>query len=187
MFPYRERGRDVEDARAEVDAAFRALRAAEADRSDATAPTVVAWRRAIERFGTSLSRAYPPHFRSAIGALKAGDPSGLDEAIAFLEADPWFFRSGYVKADVIRFINRVALTPASAERLRAVVLSAVDGRDRREFRHYCRLARRLDTAGLRDALAQRRRAGDAAVGRRAAWMLAALAQDGAPRVGPAGV
>jgi hypothetical protein len=36
--------------------------------------------------------------------LKERNSSGLATAVRFLEADPWFFRSGYTKAELIRYL-----------------------------------------------------------------------------------
>ena len=52
----------------------------------------------------------------------------------------------------------------------------VDNRDERDFREYCRLARKLDAPELREQLTQRVGQGDLDVRRRARWVLEALAQ-----------
>ncbi len=129
---------------------------------------------AIARFDLAIRRAYPPGFREAFDALRSGDLSGLEMAIAFLEADPFFFRSGYVKADLIALISRQPLTETQMSRLRQVVIAIVDRRDGREFRRYCHLARHVDDPELRRDLDARYRSEDANVRRRAAWVLAAL-------------
>jgi hypothetical protein len=41
--------------------------------------------------------------------LERGDRAALEPAIRYLELDPIRFASGYVKEDLIRYINRVAL------------------------------------------------------------------------------
>ena len=64
---------------------------------------------------------------------------GVDELIEYLEKDEWKFGSGYAKAYIIRMLGKIDLKYTQAERLRRVVLAVVEGRDRREFRHYCRL------------------------------------------------
>ena len=118
-------------------------------------------------FHEAVAAAYPPGFWEAYERLGIGDSSGLATAVEFLEADPWFFRSGYTKAELIRCIGRLELPSATADRLRRVVLAAVDGRDRREFRRYCRLARKVDSPGLREDLTRRLQRDDPAVRRRA--------------------
>ena len=91
--------------------------------------------------------------------------------IEYLEKDPWKFGSGYQKADMIRLLRKLDLKPKQVDRLRKVLLSIVDKRDRREFRHYCLLARKLDSARLRRDLARRLQSPDKGIRRRAGWML----------------
>src|SRR5438045_538714 len=102
-----------------------------------------AWEKAVEIFHAAVRAAYPPGFWEDVARLRAGDPAGLETAVAFLEQDPWFFGSGYVKADLLRYLKRFDLPPPYDDRLRRVILAAVDRPLRREFRHYCRLARKL--------------------------------------------
>ena len=98
-----------------------------------------------------------------------------------LEADPFFFRTGYEKAMLIRAIKPSMLTPSDIRRLQNVVLSLVDRRDERDFRAFCRLARKVDGPELREGLAQRMTSSDPPlidldVRRRARWVLESLAR-----------
>ena len=72
--------------------------------------------------------------------LRAGDPAAVEDAIVFLETDPWFFRSGYLKERVTRALRRAPLSSAQRERLRRLIIEVCRGRNRREFRDYCVLA-----------------------------------------------
>jgi hypothetical protein len=67
---------------------------------------------------------------------------------------------------------------SEAERLRRVVVAAVDARDRRELRQYCRLARKVDSPELRKELSLRLLHDDAAVRRRSRWALDACEKPG---------
>src|SRR5215468_12433620 len=96
---------------------------------------------------------------------------GVDEAIKYLEKDEWKFRSGYAKADLICLLRKLDLKPNEAERLRRVVLAVIDGRDRREFRHYCRLACKVDSPQLRKELTRRLEDENEVVRRHARWAL----------------
>ena len=107
------------------------------------------------RFWEAIEAAYPPGFWDDYQRIKGGGPKGLESAIGFLEADPYFFRSGYVKEKLIRHIQRPMLKPQHVARLHAVVLAIVDKRDGREFRAYCRLARKVDAPALREQLRHR--------------------------------
>jgi hypothetical protein len=133
---------------------------------------------AVETFRKAVAAAYPAGFWRDYRHLKERNSSGLATAVKFLEADPWFFRSGYTKADLIRFIKHVELPQALAERLRHVVLAAIDTRDRREYRQYCRLARYVDSMELRDEISLRLEHDDPAVRRRARWAMNACEKPG---------
>jgi hypothetical protein len=100
----------------------------------------------------------------------------VDEAIKYLEKDEWKFGSGYFKADLIRWLRKFDLKPNEAERLRRVVLAVVDGRDRREFRHYCKLACKVDSPRLRKELRRRLEDENEVVRRHARWVLEYLSE-----------
>jgi len=110
------------------------------------------------------------------GAISFRHRGGVDAAIEYLEKDEWKFGSGYAKADLIRLLRKLDLKPAQAERLRRVVLAVVDGRDRREFRHYCRLASKVDSPQLRNELTRRLKDENEIVQRHARWVLEYLSK-----------
>jgi len=120
--------------------------------------------------------AYPAGFWESYRRLCAGDATGLEAAVTFLEADPWFPNSGYVKVKLVRHIKVPMLTPSYIMRLQSVILEMVERRSGQEFRAYCKLARKVNDVGLREQLRQRADEGDFDVRRRARWVLEALAQ-----------
>jgi hypothetical protein len=134
------------------------------------------WRETVAALRAAYITWYPPDFHEAHERLRRGDASELEVILRFLEADPYFFRSGYLKADLLRCIVKLDLSPAEAQRLCAVVLQAVDTANHYEFRWYRRLARKVDSPELRRALRTRLDDGDPAVARRARWVLEALDQ-----------
>jgi hypothetical protein len=184
-FDYAGRAAEVEAARRKVRETFWQ----EANRKNFTA-----WKRAIADFHAALEAAFPARFWEQIKRLRRisryyvglggvsprerpltkGDEAALETAIEFLEADPMFFRSGYVKADVLRLVKRMPLSEERAECLRAVVLGVVDKRASQEFRRYCRLAIRIATPSLRQDLKKRIDGEDPATARRARWMQEAI-------------
>ncbi len=119
------------------------------------------------------SRALPSCDPDFLTRLNDDQPLEIELAIAFLEADPWFFRSGYEKQAITHRLKRVRLDPSHQDRLRTVILRLVDTHDRREFRHYARLARAGWSADLEAALHNRLSSLDANIRRRAGWILAA--------------
>lgn len=162
-----------------VNRAHRAVHEAHAAyRKNPTDPALkAAWEDATAAFHQILT-TYPAGFWRALDAVNAGETAGLVEVLAFLEADPWCFRSGYAKSAALKAVTRVALDDHAVQRLQAVVLAAVDGRDRREFRWYCRLARRVLTPEFEAALHARLDDPDPDIQRRARWVLDAIAKHG---------
>jgi hypothetical protein len=73
--------------------------------------------------------------------LKDHDPGAIESAVAFLEVDPFFFRSGYIKEDLLEHLRWAPLDQDQKRRLQQVILARIrDPKTRREFRRYCRLA-----------------------------------------------
>ncbi len=157
-----ERGRRADKAHADMHAAFRAgLRDADP----------AAYGSLVDEFRSATRAALHGVGPDIYARIDAGDRTALDIAVAFLAADPWFFSSGYVKANLIRRLKRAQLDEARCERLRRAVLHAVTTRDRREFRDYCRLARAVTRPNLIVTLRVRSLDPDPGVRRRAGWML----------------
>lgn len=101
------------------------------------------WKEAVCRFHDSYGDlAFPGGIARAFFLLEKNDPDGIEMVVRFLEADPWYFRSGYHKADMLRLLRNSPLTEDQRKRLRQVILARIHARETpREFRWYCRLAR----------------------------------------------
>jgi hypothetical protein len=137
-----------------------------------------AWEEAAARFNESVQRFYAP-LKTAMPSLRRGEPPAVAAALDFLEADPWCFRSGYMKADIMHALANAPLLGAQArERAQRVVLHRLLQPEPRLARHTARLAvavwddaldrevrslgergsesQRLHVAGLVDAVEQQR-------------------------------
>lgn len=99
--------------------------------------------------------------------LAGGEVGAVEDALAFLEEDPYFFRSGYARERVARRLARVELTPLQKNRARTIVLSTVDGQRHCPLRGIGKLARRVADNPLRRELRARLHHRDDAVARRA--------------------
>ncbi len=73
-------------------------------------------------------------------------------AFAYLEADPYYFRSGYARAKLARWLAQATLADTDRERARRYVLDAVDGRKHCNQRELAQLAGAVANNGLRTAL-----------------------------------
>jgi hypothetical protein len=118
-----------------------------------------------------MRTAYPPDFWDAYDRLKSGDESGIDAAVEFLEADPMCFRSGYIKADLLRFLKRMPLQEPQIRRLQKAVVRVVASRGGRELRHYVGLARQCFGPEFQQRLQVLASSDDDDVRRRARWVL----------------
>lgn len=172
------RGFDQRKAAARAEEAWLAVHEAAQRRGSRNSTAWHKWQVAADEFHRAIDSAYPPGFWENYNRLKAGQQEALEMAVVFLEDDPWFFRSGYIKVELIKYIGRTPLSDDLAQRLRRVALHAVDSRDRREFRAYCRLARNIADDALRTALLSRTHSLDDGIRRRAKWMLDALGSTG---------
>jgi hypothetical protein len=121
-----------------------------------------------------MAALYEP-LDDAMGKVSSSS-SEVETLVRFLEADVYCHRSGYAKADVIRALRRTELDAATRKRLRGVVIRAVDGPDRREFRAYVRLARLVDDDELRTQLRARLDPYTPIVTRHARWVLEGLGE-----------
>ena len=99
------------------------------------------------------------------------DGEWRESAITFLEVNPRYFRSGYDKAQLLRYLKRADLSLKHKQRLLAVLLDVVGRPSGVEFRQYCQLAPRLASKELASALLKLVKSVDEGVRRRASWML----------------
>jgi len=84
---------------------------------------MAAWKEAARVFHESYDRlAFPGGIAREFELLKAGEPTAIEMAVCFLEADPWYFRSGYHKADFLRLLRKHPLSDDQCARLRDVIL-----------------------------------------------------------------
>jgi len=132
-----------------------------------------AWDSACEAFHTYRSRM-DPYLERACDEERYADSDLLEFAVAFLEVDPWFFRSGYLKQILLTRLKRSDLSEPLRQRLRRVLADAARRRGTREFKHYCRLAVSLADHELASELEVLRVGTDVAAARRAKMMLEAI-------------
>lgn len=147
-------------------------------------PTVEAIRQAADRLGEAthspevmslvFGRMITYELSNAMDRLRAADPTAVEPTLVFLEADPWAFRTGYLKQRVMRWMRRCPIDAGQAARLRVVLLHLVDVGGRREFREACRLAHCVADPSFMEALRARVDGGRPGISDRARWMLAAI-------------
>ncbi|MGE0598561.1 MAG: hypothetical protein AB7J35_01880 [Dehalococcoidia bacterium] len=125
----------------------------------------------VTEYESVKAKLHSPEFESAIDGMKSGDAAGAEYAVAYLEADPWFFRSGYLKGTIARRLRRVELSAGQQERLRSALLAAIAKGSRFEFVEYRKLARRVETPEFRNELRRLSESRDTGIARRAGLTL----------------
>jgi len=84
--------------------------------------------------------AFPGGLQAGMALLKKNDASITELAITYLEANPYFFRSGYIKEEIAHILKRAPLSQDQKERLYKVLLSSASDKDQRKWKAYCNLA-----------------------------------------------
>jgi hypothetical protein len=103
-------------------------------------------------YQSPLEKFWSDEFKSLV---QSGDRSAINELITYLEVDPYYFRSGYLKGRLARIIKGSPRAIEDDRRLRGVIWNRAGGHGRQEFREYCRLATRISTPSFRDAVAKK--------------------------------
>jgi len=83
-------------------------------------------------------------------ALASGEAEARKCALTFLEYDPYYFRSGYMKAKLLIRLKHLLLTEDEMARMRAIICKAIlDRRPKCEFRYYARMLKNIGTPEFR--------------------------------------
>jgi hypothetical protein len=105
-----------------------------------------AWQEAALAFRTEYDKlAFPGGLSKEFELLRVGDVTAVEMALRFLEANPWFFRSGYYKVDILKLLRKQPLSDEQCARMRKVILEPVRDRPVRETRAYARFAPKVST------------------------------------------
>ena len=78
------------------------------------------------RFELESFKQFEPFYRfespAFLERLRQGDSSAVEEAIIFLESDPYCFRSGYIKKKLCSALKKPALSREDRKRLRDIII-----------------------------------------------------------------
>ncbi len=170
-FGYSKRGRALNEAQAEVRAAVKDV----VNRDDRSDPRTRRWLSAIEAFQAASARVYPEQLQEVAKGERRASEVDTDAVLDFLEADPQFDRSGYMKEKLLTELKRRKLDQHENKRLQAIIVSVLKKNDRRrEFIRYCRAAASVEDEQFRAELKALEESDDLDVSQRANWVLAAL-------------
>lgn len=74
------------------------------------------WSRACNEFHSQYDAlAFPGGYEAGLQKIQAGDARAIEDALAFLEVRPYFFRSQYMRTKLTRLLKRAQLSPRQAE------------------------------------------------------------------------
>ena len=90
------------------------------------------WQNACSDFHKEYnSLAFPGGYEGALERLLDGDSKTMEAAICFLEARPYFFRSGYMFKDILRKAKKAPLSEDQRKRFNKVYDSYIKYRESR--------------------------------------------------------
>jgi hypothetical protein len=115
---------EIRQAAAEFDALNRQIHVTVLER-DTSPEERRAWADACDAFHKYRSILDTFWYPESLQRLLAGDPELLEIAIAFVEVDPYYFRSGYMKQRLFRRLKRLTLPEPQRQRIRQAVISAL--------------------------------------------------------------
>ena len=112
---------------------------------------VRAWK-AYSGFGED-TKFYFFESRDFLSALASGDADAKESAIRFLEFDPYYYRSGYIKSKLLVRLKNIKLSASEVKRLQKVICNAiVSQQPKSEFKYYARLLKNVGTPEFRAKL-----------------------------------
>jgi hypothetical protein len=80
------------------------------------------WKAACAEFHARyVGLAFPGGYDTVLIGLREDRAEAIDQAIEFMEIDPYFFRSGYMKTKFVRCLKKARLEPEQAARFRAIL------------------------------------------------------------------
>ena len=112
---------------------------------------VRAWK-AYSGFGED-TKFYFFESRDFLSALASGDADAKESAIRFLEFDPYYYRSGYIKSKLLVRLKNIKLSASEVKRLQKVICNAIVSQPPKcEFKYYARLLKNVGTPEFRQKL-----------------------------------
>jgi len=95
-----------------------------------------------------------------LNRVRQNDPIAIESAIRFLVADPYHFRSGYIKEYLWRWLKHCELSMSARNRLEMAALLYMDRRVSREFWDMCKSMALLGRDSFWVSVAQKARLTD---------------------------
>ena len=68
-----------------------------------------------------VDRMFPGGYAKTFEKIQAGDGSAVEFGLVFVEVQPYFFRSQYIRTQLIRMLKHAQLSSLQTERLKRVL------------------------------------------------------------------
>lgn len=82
------------------------------------------WSRACDEFHSQYDTlAFPGGYNAGLQKIQSGDANAIENALAFLEVRPYFFRSQYMKTKLTRLLKHAQMSARQAERFQKTLQS----------------------------------------------------------------
>lgn len=127
---------------------------------DASPAQRAEWQAACENFYARYDSLSFPGGAAMLYRVRSGDHDAVEAAVQFLLADPYHFRSGYLKERLWRWLARLPLSASALNRLERAALAYLDRRICREFWIMCKTMARIGRAEFWGQVAERALPGD---------------------------
>lgn len=112
-----------------------------------------AWQQAADAFKKSYDiLAFPGGWEQAQQLLQKEDPAIIETAIVYLEADPYFHRSGYIKEEILHILKRISLSKEQIAQLQTLILTALQTSTDRVYKAYCKLANVIQDSAFQEKI-----------------------------------
>lgn len=118
------------------------------------------WQAACEDFYARYDSLSFPGGAAMLDRVRSGDRNAVEAAVQFLLADPYHFRSGYLKERLWRWLARLPLSASALNRLECAALAYLDRRICREFWAMCKTMARIGRAPFWSQVTERAMPGD---------------------------
>ena len=113
---------------------------------------VRAWKE-FSGFGYPEMKFYFFENQTFLAVLSSGETDAKESAIKFLEFDPYYYRSGYIKSKLLVRLKQLKLNASEIKRLQKVVCNAIlSPLPKSEFKYYAGLLKNIGTPEFRAKL-----------------------------------
>ncbi len=89
----------------------------------------------LAEYTALVDRMFPGGYAKTFERIQAGDGSAIEFGLVFVEVQPYFFRSQYIRTQLIRMLKQTKLSSLQTERLKLIV----------ELEHEKKMKRKLST------------------------------------------